>query len=347
MPSRDELIKYEDGTYARSARCTRIGPKDRLWGNQRMRGRRAIVTAMAVLFATTSCACIVAGHEDGEPMIITKPDVSGETIPCAVFFADNMVYAPQWRIGNLVRVETMIIDMTGFASAEDIPESALNVPEEILADLPIPPEVIEAGTQQQWALLNYPDLLEETKMVSVNYIEVRVSGPGCDETYSAEWDPMTGDLISEEGPLGREVNKGGHLIYGMLWDSSLYLDETDEGMYTVEVRLGDWYTVDFAIAHLYNPEVEGEYLNEGFPFGSLLLEGDPDFTVYGIGVGGVSLDDPDNPESGYAWIDLRLIPEGSGGGNGGDSGNQGEGGNGNGHCGAKSGGNGGDRYRRK
>jgi hypothetical protein len=300
-----------------------------------MRGRRAVVTALAVLLGATSSVGIVAGHEESVPMIITQPEDPEGTIPCAVFSADNMVYAPQWRIGNLVRIEAMVIDMTGLASPEAIPESDLNVTEESLAELDIPDEVVEAGTEQQWALNNHPELLAETRMVSVNYIEVTITGPAGVETFTAEWDPETGDPISADGPLGREVNKGGHLIYGMLWDTS-GMDETDGGQYKVEVRLGDWYTIYYAIAHLYNPEIEGDYLNDGYPFSSLLEENNPDYFVYGIGIGNVSLDDPLLLDSGYAWIILgQLIPQGAGGGNG-DGGNGGEGGNGNGTCGGNS-----------
>ena len=54
--------------------------------------------------------------------MITTPEVldDGSTIPCAVFFADNMVFGPQWRIGNFVRIEMLVIDMTAYYAPEDI-----------------------------------------------------------------------------------------------------------------------------------------------------------------------------------------------------------------------------------
>ncbi len=319
-----------------------------------MRVRRVLVAALAVLFATTSCVSIAAAHEDSVPMIITEPEDTDEPIPCAVFFADNMVYAPQWRIGNLVRIEAMVINMTDLDSPEDIMDSDLNVSAESLAALPIPPEVVLAGTEQQWALNNYPELLNETRMVSVNYIEVTITGPdGYSEAFVAEWewDPETGEWVGEsDGELGREVNKGGHLIYGMLWDTSVLDSINGIGDYTVEVRLGEWYNVTHAIAHLYNPEVEGDLLNDGYPFSSLLEENNPDYYLYGIGIGNVTSDNPPLEDRGYGWIVLgQLIPQGPGGGNGGDGGSHGEDGDGNNHCGDQSGGNsnGGSRYRSK
>ena len=304
-----------------------------------MRGRRVLVAALAMLFATTSCVSIATAHEDSVPMIITEPEDPEAPIECAVFFADNMVYTPQWRIGNLVRIEAMVVNMTDRASPEDVMESDLNVSVESLAALPIPPEVVVAGTEQQWALNNRPDLLNETRMVSVNFIEVTIWGPdGYDESFVAEWNPLTRERIDgSDGELGREVNKGGHLIYGMLWDTSALDSISGIGDYTVEVRLGEGYNVTHAIAHLYNPEEEGVYQNAGFPFSSLVDANDDNYIIYGIGIGGVSLDDQLEEDSGHGWIVLgQLIPQGPGGGSGGDGGSHGEDGDGDGdgnhHC---------------
>jgi hypothetical protein len=307
---------------------------------------------VAMLFATASCVSIVTAHEDSVPMIITQPEDPDGEIPCAVFFADNMVYAPQWRIGNLVRIEAMVINMTDFDSPEDVKESCLNVSEDFLNALDdIPDDVIGTDIEQQWVLNNHPDLLNETRMVSVNYIEVVITGPNGDyEKFVAEWDPVSKERIDgSDEVLGREVNKGGHLIYGMLWDTSHLDPEDDIGNYTVEVRLGDWYNVTHAIAHLYNPEEEGVYQNPGDPFSDLVdQEDDPQYTTYGIGIGGRGLDDSTQEDSGYAWVTLgQLIPQGPGGGNG-DSdqgGDGGDGGDGNGAC--TSNGWGGDRSKHR
>ncbi|MBU1158619.1 MAG: hypothetical protein KKE24_04695 [Candidatus Thermoplasmatota archaeon] len=296
-----------------------------------MNPKRVSAVAIAVLFGLTSCACMICAHEDeGDPMIITAP--SGTTpMSCAVFYADNMVYAPQWRLDNYVRIETMVIDMTDYDSARDI----------MATDVSLYPGVFEDGLAQQAAIIaDSATILPMTKMVSVSYIEITITSDVLDEdlVFAAGWDPLTGVKVIEERGLGREVNKAGHVIYGTLWDTT----GLDEGVYTVETRLGcvvngvgvigQWYSVDYAIAHLYNPEgEEGELLTPDHPFSDLVEEDNIDYSTYKIGVGGVG--------GGVAWIVLGpLIPQGSGGGNGGESGGNG-GGNGNGN-----GGNGGNDH---
>jgi hypothetical protein len=176
-----------------------------------------------------------------------------------------------------------------------------------------------------------------TKMVSVSYIEVSITSSVVDEpeVFAAGWNPATGEKVITVNGFGREVNKVGHLIYGTLWDTTGF----EAGEYTTEVRLGvamqdelgewygavgEWYDVNYAIGHLYNPEVEGEYLVPDHPYGSLGVEGTEAYDVYKLGEGGLTEDD-------VAWIELGpLIPQGSGGGNGDGGGNGGDGGNGNG-----------------
>ena len=283
--------------------------------------------AVAVLFGMTSCACMIDAHEDeGTPLIITAP--SGSTaMSCAVFYADNMVYAPQWRLDNYVRIEVMVIDMTDYASSRDIQMTDVSL---------YPDGLFATGLEQQAAIIaDSATVLPMMKMVSVSYIEITVTSDALDDplVFAAGWNPLTGEKAIEVNGLGREVNKAGHVIYGTLWDTT----GLDEGLYTVETRLGclvdgvgvlgQWYSVDYAIAHLYNPEgEEGELLDPDHPFSDFVEEDSVDYATYKIGVGGV--------DGGAAWIVLGpLIPQGSGGGNGGDgggNGNGGDGGNGNG-----------------
>lgn len=300
-----------------------------------MTAKRVTAVAIAVLFGVTSFACLISAEEDeGAPLMITTPS-GDEPISCAVFFADNMVYAPQWRLDNYVRIEVMVIDMTEFASALDIPTSATDL---------YPSDAIPTALDQQAAIIaDSENILPLTKMVSVSYIEVTITSTVHDDiVLSAGWNPVTGEKLIDEG-FGREVNKAGHVIYGTLWDTT----GLPEGVYTTDVRLGrlvvdegggytvslnEWYTVDYAIAHLYNPEgEEGELMNPGFPYSDLVGYDHPDYTVFKIGAGGV--------EGDCAWCELGpLIPQGSGGGNGG-GGNGGDGGDGNGHGGENGGGN--------
>jgi uncharacterized membrane protein YgcG len=288
-----------------------------------MRYKKISAAAMAVFMGVIACGCLVGAHEDGEAMVITIPETD-EPMSCAVYFADNMVYAPQWRIGNYVRIETMVLDMTGYTTAEEI----------CTTDLDIYP----TGLEQQAAILADPTILNETRMVSISYIEItmKASNEAVVDVFDAGWDPETGEQVISGG-VGREVNKAGHLIYGMLWDTN----GMDGDVYTVEVRLGyveevsegvwepvidEWYSVDYAIANWYNPEAEeGTLMDPAHPFHDIVLESDPLYSIYKIGVGGVG--------DQVAWIELGpLIPQGSGGGNGdgGGNGNGGDGGNGNG-----------------
>ncbi len=300
-----------------------------------MRARRISAVAVAILFGVVSCTCMMSAHEDeGTPVMITAPSGT-DPISCAVFYADNMVYAPQWRLDNYVRIETMVIDMTGYDSARDIETTDVN----------LYPDVYLDGLEQQAAIItDSENVLPMTRMVSVSYIEITVVSDVLDEpiVFAAGWDPVTGESVISVNGLTREVNKAGHLIYGTLWDTT----GLDEGEYTVQTRLGcvvdgvgvlgEWYSVDYAVGHLYNPEgEEGELLDADHPFSDLVTEDHIDYTTYKIGVGGV--------DDGSAWIVLGpLIPQGSGGGNGGDSGgngNGGDGGNGNGGGGNGYGGN--------
>lgn len=305
--------------------------------------------AVAVLFGTTALACVVSAHEDeGEPLIITLPS-GDEPISCAVFYADNMVYAPQWRIGNYVRLEAMVLDMTDYDSAKDLTTTDTDLYPD--PEVPDPNLPYLDGLEQQAAIIaDSATVLPMTRMVSVSYIQMSITGPGYNDdnpyVLEAGWDIETGESISVNG-LGREVNKAGHLIYGCLWDT--YGFET--GFYTVTTRLGvladgvvtigDAYSVDYAICHLYIGE--GEYVDPEHPYADLAASGDdPIYQVYKNGLGNCTSD------GGGAWVELgQLIPQGSGGGNGGDSGNGGEGGNGNGQCGAGGNCNGGSKSRSK
>ncbi|MDH3366141.1 MAG: hypothetical protein OEM29_09115 [Thermoplasmata archaeon] len=301
-----------------------------------MRKNAASAIAIAVLFGATAFACVVGAEDEGEPLIITQP--SG-TVPmsCAVFFADNMVYGPQWRIGNFVRIEAMVLNMDDYDSAKDL----------TVSDTDLYPSVEYPDGLSQQAAINgdSENVLPMTKMVSVEYIQMVITGPSypASKPYILEagWNKADLTKVVETNGLGREVNKAGHVIYGCLWDTTGLI----EGTYTVTTKLGvvqqlandKWigvpgstvYSVDYAICHLYI--AEDVYVDLDHPYAD--LAGDEDDIVYETFKNGIG-----NVTDGAAWIELgQLIPQGSGGGNGGN-GNGGEGGNGNG---GENGGNGG------
>lgn len=302
-------------------------------GESEVRNSKVSATTVVILMGMMACGCLVSAGEEGEPLIITKPASDTLPISCAVYFSDNMVYAPQWRIDNYVRIETMVIDMTGYTSPTDIARTDIDLyPSEVYAD----------GLAQQKAILENPTVLDQTKMVSVSYIEItmRNSGGIVVDSYESGWAPVSLELVIGGGVM-REVNKAGHLIYGMLWDTT----GRDSDVYAIEVTLGrvvevngvwepmpgEWYSIDYAIANWYDPEApeEGTLMNPENPFHALVEADDPDYQTYGIGVGGL--------RGQAAWIDLGpLIPQGPGGGSGGDGGSHGADGDGDGdgnhHC---------------
>jgi hypothetical protein len=367
-----------------------------------MRYTKATVVAIGAFMLALPLAHLVsaggAGHEEGDPMMITTPvgydpedpEVPYDPISCAVYFADNMVFAPQWRTDGLVRIEMMIIDMTGFgADPTAIEEGTINLTKNEKLDLVNDPQYEEfvltdpnTGVRyldQQSFLLNDSDNLTLTSMVSVSYICVTITlvkGEGAYvRTFEAGWLPEADEYSDYEAldrvifsDLGREVNKHGNLIYGMLWDTAADPDNPEElpgapaGEYSVDVQLGkvvydelkgeyvgepgSWYTVDFAVGHLYVGD--GLLLDPVHPFVSLVPDEGEDQTIVigedefgeeivallyddlGVGLGGVSVGKT-------AWILLgQLMAQGPGGGNGGDGGGDGDnGGNGQGHCGDK------------
>jgi uncharacterized membrane protein YgcG len=317
--------------------------------------KRVSAMAVAVLFGVTSCACLISA-EDDVSIMITKP-VGDDPISCAVFFADNMVYTPQWRLGNFVRIEVSVINMTDYTSSREITRNDTDLYNESTAGI-VGDEVYEWALDQQLDIItDSENVLPLTKMVSVSYIEVAITSSALKDPiiFAAGWDPETKAKVITVNGFGREVNKAGHVIYGTLWDTSDTAltggVELLEGDYTVSVSLGravqdadgwhgsigEWYDVDYSVGHIYNvvTEEEGDLLTPEYPYSDLVAEDHPDYVVYKIGVGGLDGD--------TAWVVLgTLIGEGSGGGNGGGNGNGGDGGGdgGNGNGGDGGGGNG-------
>lgn len=269
-----------------------------------MKANALIATATALIMAFGALPLAVTASEESVPIPITPAPAEG----VGVYFADNMVFTPQWRTDNYVRIEMMVIDMSNLADANG----------DGLADpLDIPAADVDMYTQAE--LLASPSLILNTRMVSVPSITVDVVGADGSvawHTY-AEW-AEDGSVVFSDGGIGREINKAGHLIYGAQWDTS----GVAEGVYAVHVKLPGAYVVDFAMG-TYKVGEDTLY-DPNYPFIELADdELDWQYVEYDIGIGDVTAE-------GSAFVVLgNLIGRGSGGGNGG--GGNGGGSDGGGH----------------
>jgi len=231
-----------------------------------MRYKKVSVIALAVLLGVVPSAWFVNAHEDeGTGVPITDPGMVcpglyDTDLTYAVYFADNMAFAPQWREGNLVRIETLvakIYDYNGDGLAE-------------LADFPIELNTtmwdagtIPAGTElTQSMLMANPDLLNYTCMVSVPEMLITIEGADgpfyfyglfAGEDYVPECPVNSNQIIGE---VGRETNKAGHVIYGFLWDTAA--TEAELGDYKVSVWIPAAYEISVAMRTLYIVEEEPE-----------------------------------------------------------------------------------------
>lgn len=255
-----------------------------------MMRKTAIAMAMAFVMVFGTVPVLVNAAE--EETVLVPIEATPMTV--GVYFADNMVFTPQWRTGNFVRIEMMVIDLGS------------QQPKEVLAT--------EINMYDQATLLAFPEKVLDTRMVSVDSIQVDIVPQGGTAPVWSErvsWDPLTMLPIETSDCFGREINKAGHLIYGGQWDTTT----AAEGVYTVWVTLGSYYTISYAMG--------SNKTNEVNIFDTLADdETDDVYVLYDLGIGSVA--------NGQAWLDLgKLIGRGSGGGSGGGNGGTG-GHNGNG-----------------
>ena len=272
-----------------------------------MHSKRASAILAVIMMAFAPFGLIAgAGEEPAAPVPFTTPS---EVVPgtvegnmeYAVYFADNMAFTPQWRLGNLVRVETMVLkaferNNDGVLNASDIP-IAVNT------------NITSGAVYSQEDLLLNPDHVLWTWMVSVPTISITMVGEkGDTHTFSSDFT----NGISDDDLVTRETNKAGHLIYGFLWDTS---DETVlGGVYRVSVDIGSDYHVTMAVRSLVVAEDADPIGFEELPAGTL--------SAFVSGTGGVTGDDA------YLYLGVLLAKGGSsgGGGNGGGDGGGGDGG---------------------
>ncbi len=283
-----------------------------------MKGRRTIaafVVMLSMMFSSTALAA-ASDHDTGEPIpIMYGPD--GGAIPVGVYFADNMVYAPQWRIGNLVRIETMVLNVETCIVDEALNMSLMPID----ANTSISGAVDDEGnvvTYDQDDLMTTPSLLYDTYMVSISEIRITIT---LTDTGRCYW--FEADFTGEEptGNVSREINKSGHLIYGLLWDTGV---DVAPGDYKVSVELPGDYDILASVAHVYPESDEttnGDPIREKPeeeipPIGFDLLPEGTD-----AGCGGAT----DVPNQAYVY--LGTLIDGSGAGTSGDNGGENGGGN--------------------
>ncbi len=289
---------------------------------------------MAVSFASLAAA----EEEPAVPVPIMAPEGDLTTKQVAVYFADNMAFGPQWRVGNLVRIETAIVNLDKYWDGST---ADLITPDMLPVDLAqsISEPLVYDDLTAEWIpnlytqadIMADPYALYDTYMVSVSQIKVTIYNVD-DSAYSYDFVSDFSDGVQDADEVTREINKAGHLIYGFLWDTTGIIP----GTYKVEVTIPSMWTVNYALQTAYPVVVEEDVV---------ILEEDVvaepiGFTPIPADNGGVIA------ETNTAWVQLGDLIEKSdsgstggggngdhdGGGDGGD-GNMNGGGNGNGQLG--------------
>ena len=269
-----------------------------------MKYRKGAALAMALLMVLISSAMVVRAEEEpGAPIPYTPTDANYDY---AVYFADNMAFTPQWRLGNLVRIEMMVLKVPDglypATDADGLPTTVLSTPIAVNADMTT--EVL----YDQGDLMADPTLLLNTWMVSVPVICVTIEVGDYEEVFLADF---TNDV--EESVFHREINKAGHLIYGMLWDTSTV---PKAGIPKVTVTVPDTTLM-----------VDQTEVTYSYPISwaarSLVLEEDADpiaFEVLPVDTGASGTGGVDLNGDAYLSIGVLMTKGGSSGGGGGGHG---------------------------
>ncbi len=231
---------------------------------------------------------------------ISEPPEGSDSMEVGVYFADNMAFTPQWRLGNFIRIEIIILDVTDLADPSELLLSETNV-----------------YTQEE--LRATPDLIFDTNMVSVSEIWINITSE--DGTVVVDWHS---DFVDPDGErtVIREINGEGHLIYGGKWDTSTLPEGIGGGFFTVSVGLPSVYDVKWSLQH--------ERAVEEDPVEEPSLESD-DVVEEPAEAIGYMLVPPERggvvEETNEAYLVLGEILEGSGSGANGGDGGQSDGGN--------------------
>ncbi len=262
---------------------------------------------------------------------ITEPPEGADSMNVAVYFADNMAFTPQWRLGNYIRIEIMVLNVTDL---ED-PEVPID-PSELLIEAEDGNELLPTDLYDQTTLRTYPDLLNNTNMVSVSEIWINITYNGVDLVSGTDDDVVVAswhsNFVTKDGEMDvtREINGEGHLIYGGQWDTSALIEIEEDttapiaaGFYTVSVGLPSTYKIVYAVQH--DRGVEDESTDEVSLTSAAPVEDPPVAVGYELvpgARGGI------RAVSNEAYIDLGELLDGSGSGaNGGSDGGNSDGGN--------------------
>lgn len=253
--------------------------------------KRATAVLLVAAMAFLPVAALVRAAEETPVTISISDPASADGF--GVIFSDNMAFTPQWRVGNLLRIETLVVkafyDETG--EALDVG----SIPVAVNTD-------ISTGTvYDQATLMADPDLILGTWMVSVPEIQITMSSEDSSVVY--EYYSNFEDSDTTNDAVTREINKAGHLIYGLLWDTT----GIAPGVYKVSVEISSEYKVAFPLRSLLVAESTE-------PIGYEVLPADDGTS----GTGGV-----EQPNNAYLYLGVLMS---KGGSSGGGSGNQGGGG---------------------
>src|SRR4030042_1949872 len=117
-----------------------------------MMRKTAIAMAMAFVMVFGTVPVLVNAAE--EEQVLVPIEAPATPMNVGLYFADNMVFTPQWRVGNFVRIEMMVVDL-GTLLPKEVPVSDINV-------------------YDQATLLAFPEKVLDTRMVSVESIQVDI-----------------------------------------------------------------------------------------------------------------------------------------------------------------------------
>jgi len=190
----------------------------------------ALVVFAALMFVPMTTASAHDTYDDRVPLMV--PNDGEGPMDVAVYFGDNLAFTPQWRLGNFIRIEIMILD----------------------ADCDSPSDILLSDTDvyNQTELRADPNLLYDTNMISVSEIWVNITSETGEVVVTWHSDFTKDVSDGEDRTVIREINGEGHLIYGGKWDTGNATnpaEPTTPGNYTVSVDLPGIYNVKWALQH--------------------------------------------------------------------------------------------------